>query len=424
MVRLLLTATLGSLALLLPAGAGSTVLWQPLRTPSALATTIRDVYEGGSIAAAVEAANGGDIVVVHGGTYPQVVLSKQFAVPVIIRGAPREDVTVGGFSVASGAGYRISGLKTNGGTVVFNGGHDVAFSNISCTLPADVDNATSCFYLHDSSYNLTIANSTLRGGWVGIHVYSPNAGPGAGWVRNVTISDNDISGAAIDDIHLDGVDGAVITHNAIHDPQANTQHNDGIQTQASNNLRIERNTFWFTTVPPGPNIGTAIMLGNLPAVLPDRKVTNTFVVNNLVAHWQPGRALILDGTEATWIVNNTFVDNGTPLANDASITVAHQGAAGGQNPGLEIWNNILKSVYYEPGAVPPAFFDTNLVLNRASGARGSHVVVVSPRFLNRTTYALAATSRARKRGLKREGTPGVDIDGRRRPLPPGLGARS
>jgi len=425
--RLLLAMMLGCLALLVAGAAGSTPMPKRLSlgpSTAARASTVRDVYAGGSIAAAVDASTGGDVVLVHAGTYPQVVLSKQFPVPVTIAGAPGEDVTVGGFSVASGAGYLITGLKTNGGTTVFNGGHDIVFSNISCTLPADVNNTTSCFYLNDSSYDLRISNSTIRGGWVGIHVYSRNPGPGPGWVRNLTVANNDISGAAIDDIHLDGVDGAVVTHNTIHDPQANNQHNDGIQSQASNNVRIERNTFSFTTAPANVNVGTAIMLGNLPAEFPDRKVTNTVVVNNLVAHWQAGLALIVNGTEGTQIVNNTFVDNGSPGGYDASITVAYQGAAGGQNPGLQIWNNILNSVHYDPGSTPPALFDTNLITNPRPSVRGSHALYVSPRFVDRKSYALATNSRARKRGIVRQGTPRVDIDGRRRTFPPDLGARS
>lgn len=396
----------------------------PYRGAGSPTGTVHDVYAGQSVAAAVDAASGGDTIVLHAGTYTEVDLTKDFATPVMIAGAPGESVTVGGFSISGAAGYRISGLRTNGGSVVFNGSHDISFTHVDCTLPADLGNTTSCFYLHDSSYNLTIARSVIRGGWVGVHIYSSSAGPGPGWVHNVTIANNDISGAAIDDIHLDGVAGAVIAHNFIHDPQANTEHNDGIQSQASDNLSIVRNTFSFTTVPGGVNVGTAIILGNLPAQFPDRKVTNTYIANNLVAHWLPGRAIILSGTENTQIVNNTLVDNGTAIPNSASIIIANQGATGGQNSGVSIWNNILRAVSYDPGSIPPVFFDTNLFTRPGAGARGSHAILANPRFLNRVSYALAAKSRARGRGITPPGTPRVDIDGRRRTFPPDLGARS
>lgn len=413
------------IALLVVPGAGGGPLSRALLRSSAPGlrrvdqlSLVRDVYPGESIETAVDASSAGDTVVVHSGVYSRVYLTRQFSGrPVNIVAAAGEPVTVAGFDVAGGSGYLLGGITTNGQTTVRDG-HDVAFDHITCSLGPDA----SCFVLRDMSYNLTISNSTIRGGWIGVHVYSANPGPR--WVRNVAVVNNDISGATIDDIHVDGADGMVIRHNFIHDPQANDQHNDGIQSQASNNLRITQNTLSFTTVAAGVNVGTAIILGNLPAQFPDRKVTNTYVANNLVAHWQPGRALIMNGTENTKIVNNTLIDNGSPGINDPSITIANQGGNGGQNLGLEIWNNILKSIYYDTGSTPPTFFDTNLLTRPRSEARGTHVITTDPRFVDRTSYALAKKSRARRFGITRAGTPRVDIDGGLRATPPGLGARS
>jgi hypothetical protein len=141
-----------------------------------------------------------------------------------------------------------------------------------------------------------------------------------------------------------------------------------------------------------------------------------------VHHWHGGRPLIMNGTEGTRIVNNTFADSGHAAVNDASITISHQGAAGGQNPGLEIWNNILDSVRIDRGAASPAFLDTNLFSKRSAGMKGRNAIVADPLFANRTSYRLSRRSPARGKGSSRPGTPALALDGSRRSKPLNLGA--
>jgi hypothetical protein len=371
---------------------------------------VHDVYQGDSIAAAVDASDDGDSIVVHAGSYPSVTLTRQFPTAVRITGAPGETVTVGGFVISGGSGYLIDNLRTNGESRLESDAHDVVFDNVRCAIPAG-DQSGSCFYFRDSSHRAVLSNSSASGGWDGVKFYGCT---GRTWATDILVLDSTIAGAYEDNVHVDCARNVTIEHNFIHDPLDNLNHNDGIQTQASDNLRIVRNTFSFASVRPvgGPN--QAMMLGNVPASWPDRKVTDTLVANNLVTHWNGGRPLIMNGTENTLIVNNTFVDSGNAAKNDPSITVANQGSAGGQNPGLEIWNNIMRSALFATGSAPPAFFSTNLIANPYRGMSGANVIRGNPRFVDRTSYALAPNSPALGRGLIRPGTPADDIDGRPR----------
>ena len=377
------------------------------------------MYSGDSIRHAVAAASSGDTIVVHGGSYSEVKLTRRFAPAVRIVGAPGESVTVAGFVISGGAGYVVRGLHTNGESRLQNGAHDVTFDHVRCSIPTG-DTSSSCFYFHDNSHDAVVANSYASGGWDGVKLYGCD---GSSWANNITVRDSEITAANEDLIHVNCANNVTIKHNWLHDPVDTDDHNDGVQTQASGNLRIVRNTFSWTSVPAqgGPN--QAMILGNAPAQWPDRQVINTLVANNLVQHWNGGRPLIMNGTVNTRIVNNTFMDSGDAALNDPSITVANQGSDGGQNPGLQIWNNILKSVDYEPGSTHPSFFSTNLITDPIAGITGADALTGDPEFVDRTLYALAAGSAANGRALIRVGTPRLDIDGRKRRLPPSLGAR-
>jgi hypothetical protein len=400
--------------------AGSAVAQSPQTAAVAPASTTRDVYPGGSIVDAVNASSVGDTVVVHAGSYPRVTLTRQFSTPVNIVGAVGETVTVGGFDISGGAGYTISNLRTNGQSIMENAAHDITFDHVSCTLPSGTT-AASCFYFHDSSHDGTISNSSAKGGWDAVKVYALYPV----YASNIVVKDSDLSGATEDDFHIDGVQNMLIEHNFIHDPIDNSDHNDGIQSQRSDSLTITRNTFSFQSVAAGtggPN--NAMMVGIVPT-LPGR-ITNTVISNNLVAHWNAGRPLIVSGTNTTTVVNNTFVDSGSGVT-DPSITLNAQYASYGsdfQNNTVSIWNNIVNKIYIDAGATGPAFCDRNLVTNPQAGMSGTNVISADPQFVDRTTYALSSTSPARGVGLTRSGTPVIDIDGAARPTPLDLGARS
>jgi hypothetical protein len=335
-----------------------------------------------------------------------------------VTAAKGQTVTVAGFTVDDAANLTIRGFATTDETTISGASHDIVVDRVSCTVTgASSLGDPNCFLIHSPAQGISLRQIRARGGWDGVKVYSD--GSFSNWARNIAVVNSNIAGAHEDDIHVDGVNGMLVAHNVVHDPGPNELHNDGIQSQASNGLEILQNRFYFTVVSAG-NIGQAIILGNEPAEFPDRKVTNSRIRNNLVAHWNGGRALILNGTENTSVVNNTLIDNGDPSI--ASITVANQGSAGGQNLGLQIWNNILTSIYYDGGSQRAAFCDSNLVTDPYSGMSGTNVVHADPRFAAATSYVPGARSPAAKHGVKRPGTPNVDFNGEVRSTPPGLGA--
>lgn len=377
---------------------------------------VREVSPGQALDTIVSGAMPGDTLRLRPGSYGRVTITRSFSEPLTIEGAP--GVSVDGFTIRGGGGVRIQQLATTDENRVESGAHDVVFDGVSASVPATRGGA-SCWYLRGGVRAVTIQNSTGRGGWLVVKQY---ASPPQ-LARDIVVRDNRLSGAWEDIIHVDGADDMRIEHNVIQDPVETVAHNDGVHSQHSSRLRIVRNTFSWSSIAPtgGPN--QAIMLGNEPSVWADRKVTDTYVANNLVHHWHGGRPLILNGTERTKIVNNSFVDSGKANVNDPSITISHQGAAGGQNPGLEIWNNILESVFMDRGAAPPAYFDRNLLRTPYKGVHGRNAIVADPVFVDRTSYRLARRSPARRAGLNRTGTPSLSLDGSRRSRPVDLGAQ-
>jgi hypothetical protein len=373
---------------------------------------VREVFAGGSIESAVAAQTGGGTILVHAGSYPAVTLTRRFSKVVQIVGATGEDVSVGGF-VISGSGYAISRLHTTGESRLEGTAHGVTFDRIVCHIPP-TDTASSCFAFHDSSHDAVVSRSFAGGGLDGVKFYGCGGTP---WAHDISVIDSELTGANEDLIHVDCANDVTVKHNDLHDPAANGDHNDGIQSQASDNLRIIGNTFSFSSVAPVGGHDQAMMLGNVPAQWPDRKVTNTVVAYNLVRHWNGGRALIMNGTENLRIVNNTFIDSGNAAINDPSITVGNQGTDGGQNPGLEIWNNIVKSVYYDPGSTPPAFFSSNLLTRPRPAMSGTNVITGSENY----RYALAVGSAFLAAATTRSNSP---AGGRRASTQPALTLRS
>jgi hypothetical protein len=367
-----------------------------------------DVHNANELNNAIKKASDGDTIVLHAGTYPQTTINRRWTQPVTFEGAPGENVTVAGFYISAAASVTIQDLKTNGESDVVTGSRDVIFDDVSCTLKAG-DRNNSCFYLHDSSSGLTVRDSVATGGFDAVKIYGCS---GSSWTSNITISDNDLSGSSEDMIHVNCARNVTVEHNYIHDPVDNSDHNDGIQSQASDGLQIIRNTFTFTHhYPDGPN--QAIILGRTGPPSDDQ-VTNSLVSGNLIHHWA-GIGIILDGTENTSVVNNTVWDGYQGF----TLTGTGQYA----NTGVEIWNNIFSTLYNDPGTPAADMCAHNLVGERLqAGVCQTDARTGDPDFVNRQTYLLAPGSPAWGGAGVQADTPSVDLDGKRC-RQPHLGAR-
>jgi hypothetical protein len=390
--------------------------WEVTSTGSG---TTRDVYPGGSIANAVNASSVGDTVVVHQGSYPTATLTHQFSAPVFIRAAAGDTVVVKGFIVSGGAGYDIQGFNTTGESRFENNAHDVTFSGNTCVIPPSDTNST-CAYVHDGSHDITITNNSLKGGWDGVKFYGCYGNPG--WAHNVLVENNDISATNEDLIHVDCARDVLITHNYMHDVIDNSDHNDAIQSQASDGLQMIANTISYSTDHRfGPNQGIIVGRTDYPS---DDQVTDTTIANNLIVHW-PGIPLEVAGVNGLTIVNNTVWDDG-----EGSVDGLHIDNIGGvhgnfyANTNVQVWNNLLGTIWVD-GQAPTycanniwVSYGQNWACNGPNNRQG-----VDPGFVDHSEYFLRATSPAIDAGTNRPGTPGEDIDGNARTSAPDLGAR-
>src|SRR5262249_6327130 len=195
---------------------------------------------------------------------------------------------------------------------------------------------------------------------------------------------NGLSGASDDVIHINGGRDIPVEQNYIHDPIDNSDHNDGIQSQASDGLQIVRNTFTFThSNPVGPN--QAIIIGRTGPPSPDL-VTNTLISGNLIHHW-PGIGIIIDGTSNTDVVNNTVWDG------YQGFTITGIGASA--NTGVSVWNNIFSTLSVDPGSPPPGTCAHNVVSERLqSGICQTDARTADPQFLDHQNYYLGQNSPA------------------------------
>jgi hypothetical protein len=346
-----------------------------------------DVDPGADIAAAVNAAQTGDTIRVHAGTYPKQVLPKAFAAKTCIEAAPGDFVTVRGFDLSGAANLDVSGF-------------DVAAS------PPDWG-----FRLGADAHDIAIHNNLIHGGNYGVKFYAPFT-----WPRNIVIRDNDISHAVLDNVHVDGAESIVIQHNFIHDVDLTTntkEHHDGIQVISGDGVIIDRNIFAFERY-RGVGGGQAIIIGHRDPPTVGRKVSNVVISANLVHHWE-GFAIALAGVNGCKIVANTAYDNsGNYGSNQALDMSAKNDPAYFANTGVEVWNNIFNKVYIGNQSANPTYASNNLVWPGSfipAGSMGDNLLAVDPQFIDHVNYFLQPTSPAINSGISRPGTPELDVGG-------------
>jgi hypothetical protein len=322
-----------------------------------------DVYPGESIQEAISSATPGARIVVHGGRYPVQRLDKAFDRAVTVQAARGERVRMDGFILTPPAS-----------NIVLRG-----------FLIEPPDGAVG-LQVRSGISRIVVSECRITGGQFGIRFAG---GDPPFWPRDVLVHKSEVSGAEVDNVQIDGATNATFTRNWIHDPQVNGRHNDGIQSLASEGLRISGNVFSFRTRGPnGPN--QAIILGRADPPVDGRLVTHSEIVNNLIARWW-GAGITLAGTGSTTVVNNTVADSGL-YGRDASLVLsAKHDPATFANTDLHVRNNIFYRVRVVAGAVRPAVDSHNLV---QVGGAGTSLIRASPRFADRRTYHLTSKSPA------------------------------
>lgn len=332
-----------------------------------------------------------------GGTHPKLFLPKSFASPFLtVRAAP---------------GTQISGIDTNG-----QDGY--VFDGIDSRIPPGGGINASAFYVHGDSDDITVIRSKLYGGGETLKQY---VGYPA-WADRLKLIDTEVWGTGIDLIHINGAKDLLVEGNYLHDPAAdNGSHNDAFHNQRAENWQVLRNVIEWDSVPKawGPN--QAMMISQANGT--DRLI-NGVIANNLVAHWHPGRPLIISNTVGGInVVNNTFVDSGDNIGINVN-------GVNGPVSNVFVWNNIAGSARQEGGATF-AFLDDNRWTHPSAGnvqgtnARlgpASFACAPSTVFINKECYDLSVSSPDRSSGSTRAGTPTVNIVNAPRVFPPNLSA--
>jgi hypothetical protein len=166
-----------------------------------------------SLSQALAAATDGVEIVVHAGSYPQTVISRSFAVPVLITNYPGDSPTFHGLEFSSAHNIDVSGISSTAEIRVEKSSNLVLDHMYVHFTQNQVVHDGDAVLLTGGSAHITLSNSTIVGGLYGI-VTNPW---GSLVPTDITVSGDDISKASRDLMHIDGVNGLTIEDNDIHD---------------------------------------------------------------------------------------------------------------------------------------------------------------------------------------------------------------
>jgi chitodextrinase len=167
-----------------------------------------------NLSQALAAATDGVEIVVHAGSYPQTVISRSFAVPVLITDNPGDAPTFQGLVFVSAHNVDVSGISSTAEIRVEKGSSDIVLDHmhVQFTQTQPVSNGDAVLFTGAVSH-ITLSQSTIVGGLYGF-VTNPSGGSVP---TDITVSGNDISQASRDLMHIDSVDGLTVEDNDIHD---------------------------------------------------------------------------------------------------------------------------------------------------------------------------------------------------------------
>ncbi|RKS68519.1 parallel beta helix pectate lyase-like protein [Motilibacter peucedani] len=385
--------------------------------PAYASTTLKP---GADVLKALGSAKKGTTITLASGSWSALWLDKWTTkkldlTGVTLRGASRTGVVVHGLTLKGVKGLTVTNLTlANSSSApesvvrISDGSSHLVFDHVTVKPKAH-----SGFDIWKKTSYVTVRASIVDGrGVTGklatngtARAISVNGAPYdlGSWPSNLTFSGNDLFGAGSDIITIAGGKHVVISGNRIHDPQKNADHNDGIQSVGSDDLKIVGNRFWA----PGPNgPDQAIMLGPNRSVSTLR-VSGTYIADNLVTAWR-GSGINLVSTKATRVINNTVGAMGTSGSRGSSLVKSG-------NSGLQVVNNILFKVY---GSGAVARQDHNCI---ADGATSKDIKTSSPGYDTGNDFKLLASSRCRNNADSSAATK-TDVGNRSRDAKPDRGA--
>lgn len=377
--------------------------------PSAHANTTV-ILPGQNWATILKAAPAGSTVTVKNGTYP-VQYIRDFAFNnITVKGETKTGVIARGIELSNVSGLTLRSMSVTGDATAKTSAVLVQKNANNLTLDGLVvyPSFNAGIDLQLGARQVRILNSTIDGRNVltktgrGIRIFGDQANA-ANWIADVEIRGNEVRNAAADLIFIAGGRNVLIKKNWLHDPQQNSDHNDGVQSAGSDGLVIDSNTF---TGPGAIDADQAIILGHSPTN-PVSRVTNSTVVNNVIRDWR-GTGIIVSGADNTLITNNSVARTGTPTFRNASLYVGEP--YGFTNTNVRVQNNVFEKI--TPSS-PIHYEDYNCV---RTGGTGAHNVTADPQLADLNKLTLKSTSPCLNIGTVVD-APLVDYAGTLRVLP-------
>lgn len=293
-------------------------------------------------------------------------------------------------------------------------------NNVIEENPANFVNNLS---LASNADNVTISGNAIGGGARCLFIWGDvadqtNWPSGLNYTNNscgcttFSINDNCTSYDPVgeDDVNIDGGLNDTFTKSMFYVPQQTDGHDDGIQSEGSNDLVIQHNQFDGT---PYMNCGAncpdnGVIIGDTAVNgVVTLTTTNSTVEGNII-HWR-GQGIALGGTDNALIEGNTIWDNHQCLnvspftCNDgySGINMDTKGATAPNgspslvNNDITIENNVVQSISYGALGSPPTGYteDYNCSPNFNGYEEGSHdqVTTVDP-FVDHVAYQLNDTA--------------------------------
>jgi chitodextrinase len=166
-----------------------------------------------NLSQALAAATDGVEIVVHAGSYPETVISRSFAVPVLITNNPGDSPTFHGLLFDKAQNVHVSGISSTAEIKVEKSSNIVLdHMYVHFTQRQPVSDGAAVL-LGGAVAHITFSDSTIVGGLDGF-VTNPW---GSTVPTDITVSGDDISKASRDLMHIDGVNGLTVEDNDIHD---------------------------------------------------------------------------------------------------------------------------------------------------------------------------------------------------------------
>jgi hypothetical protein len=344
--------------------------------------------------------------------------------------------TVLGMTISNVANLIIDNFnspQTNATTQAFeinSSSNNIVFQNSTLDTGNNIDKSTNVQYrnntieengsrfvnnlsLGSNADNVTISGNTIGGGARCLYIWG-DIPDETNWPTGLTFTNNSCGlNAPVqqDDVNINGGIADTFTNNQFFVPQQTNGHDDGIQSEGSNNLVIQHNSFDGTPyINCGANcpdqgviIGDTVVNGSITLT-----TTNSIVEGNII-HWR-GQGIALGGTHTALIANNTIWDNHQCLnVSPFTCNTGYSGinldtkdptgvnsGPGLANVGVTIENNIMQSISFGFTAVPPTanyVEDYNCSPNFSGFESGGHdhLTTADP-FVDHINYQLNNTA--------------------------------